>query len=104
MLFLVYWELSEDVPLEKRMQAARELMERGLNEPVGTNILRWDTTPDGWGVTVVEADTPQVIAQVLNTWRAACPGMFKLTRTAPAIPVEESIPNTVEMLEALNGR
>ena len=30
MLFLTYWELNEDTPIEQRLQAAQTLMSKGL--------------------------------------------------------------------------
>ena len=45
MVFLTYWELSEDTPAAQQIQAAQTLMTAGLFPPKDVNILRWDITP-----------------------------------------------------------
>jgi hypothetical protein len=42
--------------------------------------------------------------QALAMWRAVGVGFFKTTRTAPAMPIEESIPLTAELLKTLGTR
>ena len=101
MVFLTYWELSEDTPAAHQLQAAQTLMSAGLFPSKDVNILRWDITPDNWGILLCEADSAQAINQVLVMWRAACPGFFKTTKTAPAIPVQEGIASTAELLKTL---
>jgi len=101
MLFLTYWELNEDKPAAHQIQAAQTLMSSGLFPPKDVNILRWDITPDNWGILLCEADSASAINQALVMWRAACPGFFKTTKTAPAIPVQEGIASTAELLKTL---
>ena len=101
MLFLTYWELNENMPAEERIRIADELTSKGLYPPKGVNILRWDMTPDGWGILLAEADNPATIAKALDVWRAAGGGFFKSTRTAPALPVVELLPLEREMLKAV---
>jgi hypothetical protein len=103
MLFLTYWELSEATPAAHQIQAAQALMSSGLFPPKDVNILRWDITPDNWGILMCEAESAAAINQALVMWRAACPGFFKTTRTAPAMPVQESIPLTAELLKTLSA-
>ena len=55
MLFLTYWELNEGMSVEERQQVAQKLTSSGLFPPKGVNIIRWDGTPDGWGILVAEA-------------------------------------------------
>ena len=50
-----------------------------------------------------EAESAAAINQALVMWRAACPGFFKTTRTAPAMTVQESIPLTAELLKTLGA-
>jgi hypothetical protein len=103
MLFLTYWELSEDTPAAQQIQAAQTLMAAGLFPPKEVNILRWDVTPDNWGILLCEAESAAAISQALVMWRTACPGFFKTTKTSPAMPVQESIPLTAQLLKTLAG-
>ena len=103
MLFLTYWELNEDTPAAHQLQAAQTLMSAELFPPKDVNILRWDITPDNWGILLCEADSASAINQALVMWRAACPGFFKTTSTAPAIAVQEGIASTAELLKTLGA-
>jgi hypothetical protein len=101
MLFLCYWELNENMPSVERMQVANRLTSSGLFPPEGVKIVRWDETPDGWGILLFEAESAQDAAQSLELWRAAGAGFFKMTKTAPAVPIEELMPVMEKMFEAL---
>jgi hypothetical protein len=103
MLFLTYWELNENMSSEERVRIADELSAKGLYPPEGVNILRWDMTPDGWGILLAEADNPQAITRTLDVWRVAGGGFFKTTKTAPALPVKEILPLEREMLKAVTA-
>ena len=101
MLFLCYWELNENMPSEERMQVAGRLTSSGLFPPEGVNIIRWDETPDGWGILLLEAEKAQDVTLSLDLWRAAGAGFFKMTKTAPAVTVEELMPVAEKMLKDL---
>jgi uncharacterized protein DUF3303 len=103
MVFLTYWELNEAMSVEERQQAALKLTSSGLFPPKGVNILRWDGTPDGWGILLMEADSAADIDRAINMWRAAGIGFFKSTRTAPAQPIQEILAQTAELLKALSS-
>ena len=81
MLFLIYWELNENVSVAERVGAGQKLMSAGMFPPEGVNIIRWDITPDGWGITLLEADSEAAISRALNIWRMAATGLFKCTKT-----------------------
>lgn len=98
MEFLTYWELNENMSIEERNRIATRLMESGEYPPENVKILRWDATPDGWGVMICEAESAADMGRAINMWRAAGTGFFKSTRTAPAMPVEEAIEDTAEMV------
>lgn len=104
MLFVTYWELNENVSVADQLQVAQKLMASGLFPPTDVKIIRWDGTPDGWGVLVAEADSAAAIQRSLNMWRAAGTGFFKSTKTAPAVPVQEGIALGGELLKALGGQ
>ena len=57
MLFLTYWELNEGMSEQTRTQIVQKLMSTGLYPPKGYKILRFDVTPDAWGIVVAEADS-----------------------------------------------
>jgi len=104
MLFVTYFELSETLPVAERLQAAQKLTTSGLFPPKDVKIVRWDITPDGWGILVVEADDAAALDSSLTLWRATGTGFFKTTRTSPAQPVIEAIPHTAAVLKSLGGR
>ena len=103
MLFLIYWELNDELPYSDRMRIAKKMTESEMFPPDNVRIIRWDTTPDNWGITLVEAESVSDVTHALNLWRAAAPGFFKLTKTAPAIPAEEAIAQGVELVNEVEG-
>jgi hypothetical protein len=52
----------------------------------------------------VRAKSAADIGQAIGMWRAAGAGFFKSTKTAPALPVQEAITNTAELLKALGTK
>ena len=102
MLFLMYWELNEDMPSDERLGIAAKLMETGLFPPEGAEVKGWWGTPDNWGILLVEAENTNAAADCLNTWRAAGNGFFTFTKTAPATPIQESITHGLDMLEKMS--
>lgn len=102
MLFLSYWELNENMSEAERMAVARKLTQSGLFPPKGVNVLRWDETPDGWGILLIEAETAMAATQTLAVWRMAGAGFFRMTKTAPAFPIcDENMKHWEEQLEAI---
>ena len=101
MLFLWYWELNEDIPLEERLQVAKDLMSSGLFPPEGVNILRFDITPGNWGITVLEADNAADVFRAISIWRAAKGGFFTTVKVSPALPVKDAMPINGAMIEAV---
>ena len=65
--------------------------------PQGLNVIRWDATPDLWGTLLSEADSVEDVFRAIAMWRAAGPGFFKVTKTSPALPVQEIIHITTEI-------
>ena len=102
MLILTYWELNENMPVEERLKVGQKLMSSKMFPPNGFNILRWDITPDSWGILLAEAESADVVAEALNLWRTAGSGFFKIAKTAPARPVPEAIAQGAELLKALS--
>ena len=103
MLFLTYWELNENMPAQERLRIAQKLTSGGLFPPKGVKIVRWDVTPDGWGMTLLEADSAFDVGMTNDMWRAAGAGFFRTTKTAPAVPIEESMSVAEQMLKSLNA-
>jgi hypothetical protein len=103
MLFLTYWELSETMPAWERLNAFGKISAMGLIPFDGLTIIRWDMTPDGWGVLVAEAESAAVIDKAVSMWRVAGTGFFNFTRTAPAQPVQEAIAQRAELLKLMGA-
>jgi len=99
----MYWELNEDVSVSDRLQAAEKLMKAELFPPENIEIIRFDITPDNWGITLVNAESVDEISDLNNMWRIACPGIFKTTKLSPARSVQESIGTTTELLKRLQS-
>lgn len=70
MLYIAYYEISNDVPRREILEAGESLMEAGMWPPEGMEVLRWDTTVDGWGVTVAEVDSYETINRSILMWGA----------------------------------
>lgn len=102
MLFLIYWELNEGVTAGQRISAVTKLQAAKLFPPPDVDVIRFDMTPDLWGVTTLQADSVADIYKHLGAWRVACPGMFKSTKVSPAMPVEESITGIMDVMKKLD--
>lgn len=103
MLFITYYELSENMPSEQRFGIAKKLTSSGLFPPKGVNVVRWDTTPDAWGILILEAEKAEDAMRAMGVWRIAAPGIFKRTKTAPAMPIMENMPITEELIKAVSS-
>ena len=101
MLFVTHYKLSNDVAIQEMLEAGETLRESGMWPPEGIDIIRWDTTVNGWGITVAEADDYESIKRSFVMWEALVPGMVEETKTAPASPVDESMALTRALLEEL---
>ncbi|EDQ00493.1 hypothetical protein KT99_21339 [Shewanella benthica KT99] len=101
MLFLIYWELNEEIDAMSRLQAAEKLAAAELFPPKNVDVIRFDSTPDLWGMTLVEASNVEDVSNVVNMWRIACPGIFKKTKISPARPVQESMASIAELIKKL---
>ena len=103
MQFLTYFELNENTSEADRLAGAGKIMEKGLFPPEGVNIISWMATPDLWGVVILEADTVEQVVRAIGMWRAAVPGFFNSTKTAPAMAVQELIPLSGEIIQSVSG-
>lgn len=103
MLFLTHWKLNEGLSQQRTNDIAIRLTENGLFPPEDVEILRWDGTPDGWGIVLWEAERFESINNAINVWRAAAgeTAFFESTKTAPAAPIEEIVPQQAEFLQRL---
>ncbi len=103
MLFLTYWELNENMPEAERLQIAEKLTSSGLFPPKGVNIIRWDGTPDSWGILILEAENAADIVRAIAMWRASGAGFFKSIKTSPAMPIQEMVPTIGEIVKTLTS-
>lgn len=87
--------------VNERLRVAEKLTTSELFPPKGVNIIRWDGTPDAWGIILMEAETAADAFRAIDLWRAAGAGFFKFTKTAPAMPIQELIPVANEIQSAL---
>jgi hypothetical protein len=101
MLFITYWELNEEMSHAERAQIMKKLTGSGLFPPSGVKIVRWDTTPDSWGILVADAPSPAAMYRAMTLWRTAAAGFFKTTKTAPAVPIHESMPISEDVVNEL---
>ena len=103
MQFLTYWKLNEGISAQTTNDIAMRLTSEGHFPPEGTEVVRWDATPDGWGIVVWEAESYTAINNGLNMWRAAAgeQAFFEKTMTAPSAPVEEVISEQADLLEEI---
>ncbi len=101
MLFLTYWELNENMSEQERLDIGQNLTSSELFPPKGVNMIRWDGTPDGWGILIMEAEEAADVVRAIDMWRAAGAGFFKTTKTAPAMPIQELMPVAGELLQTL---
>ncbi len=100
MLFISYWELNENVSVQERLEFAKKLTSGGAFPPAGVNIVRWDITSDLWGITILEADNVIDVFKTFDMWRTKA-GFFKTVKTAPAMPVQEAMPQAGEFIQSL---
>jgi uncharacterized protein YfaA (DUF2138 family) len=89
--------------VEEQLKISQKLMSLGLVPFAGFNIIRWDMTPDGWGILLGEAESAADVDKAVYMWRAAGAGFFKNTRTAPAQPVQDVIAQHGELLKTLSS-
>ena len=101
MLFLTYWELNEDMPVEQRLKITQKLS--AMLPLKGVNIIQWVITPDAWGILLAEVESVADISQAINMWRVAGAGFFKSTRTAPAQTIQESVSQQADLLKTLGS-
>jgi len=101
MLFLTYWELNEDMPVEQRLKITQKLS--AMLPLKGVNIIQWVITPDAWGILLAEAENAADISKAINIWRVAGAGFFKSTRTAPAQTIQESVSQQSDLLKTLGS-
>jgi hypothetical protein len=91
MLFISYWELTEEASAKEVDNIAQRLTSAGLFPPDDVNVLRWDITPDGWGMTVWEGESATDIEKGIEVWRIAQDGFFKSFKTSPATEIPDAI-------------
>jgi len=97
----MYWELNEDISGTARLKAVEKLKSAGLFPPENIDVVRFDVTPDYWGITLLNADTVADVSDFINMWRTACPGIFKMTKVSLARPVQESLASASELIKKI---
>jgi hypothetical protein len=90
MLFLCYWELNENMPVTDHLKLGKMLLDSGLFPPPGTELIRFDMTPDYWGITVFKAESAEAAFSAIELWRVGGTGVFKKVKVSPAMSVMEA--------------
>jgi hypothetical protein len=96
MLFLIYFEFNPSIDPSKLIDAFQKLQEIDV-EAEKWETKSWYVTPEYWGIAVVETDSAKDIAQNVNSWRMALPGIFKTYNVAPALDVESYVPIALKL-------
>ena len=100
MLYLMYWELNENISEQERLEFSQKITSSGKFPPEGVNIVRWDITPDSWGTLLFEAENPIDAFKAIGMWRMKA-GFFKTVKTSPVMPVQEVMPQMAEFIKTL---
>jgi len=90
LLFVCYWELNENMPVEEHLMLGKKLLESGLFPPPGIELIRFDMTPGYWGITVFKAASSEDAFACINIWRTAGTGVFKKINVSPALTVMDA--------------
>ena len=103
MLFLCYWQLNENISVLDHLKVGKLLQESGLFPPPGIEIIRFDMTPDYWGVTVFTAESAEAAFAVIDLWRVAGTGFFKKVKVSPALPVKDASALGAKLYKTVKG-
>lgn len=91
MLFLCYWELNENMSVIDHLKIGKMLTESGIFPPEDAELIRFDMTPDYWGVTIFKADSAEAAFNIVEVWRMAGTGIFKKINISPALTVMDAM-------------
>jgi len=103
MLFLCYWQLNENIPVLDHLKVGKFLQEAGLFPPPGIEIIRFDMTPDYWGITVFTAESAEAAFAVIDLWRVAGTGFFKKVKVSPALSVKDASALGAKLYKTVKG-
>jgi len=93
MLFITYWELNQDFDPADLAEITQLILSKKLYPTEGVKQLGWYvSTGDYWGITIAEADTEEQLVKDMSVWRMAKPGLFKTTKTSPAMEIAQVLP------------
>ncbi|UCG00626.1 MAG: hypothetical protein JSW11_13530 [Candidatus Heimdallarchaeota archaeon] len=99
MLYLVYWELNEEISSADIARTGIKLNE--LEEIEGAEVVSWIVTPDNWGISLLKVESVEAAFKTVARWRIALPGLFKCWKGALAMEVEQAIPLAVSEAELI---
>ena len=103
MLFLCYLEVNDNKSPQEMEPYMQKALQAGILEPEGIKIIRFDGTPDNWGVITMEADSAMAVERFITTLRAAFPGYFKNFKTSSALSVDEATQLEAEILKTVRS-
>jgi len=90
MLFLCYWESNENMPVLDHLKIDKMLTESRLFPPEDVELIRFDMTPDYWGVTIFKAASAEAALNMVELWRMAGTGIFEKMNVSPALTVMDA--------------
>ena len=64
----------------------------------GVKQLVWYLTLGYWGISVSEAEKAEEIANNVNSWRLAKPGIFKFIKVEPALEIVQIILQVLKLI------
>ena len=104
MLFISYWELNQDFDPSELAEMAQMVLSKKLFPVEGTKLIGWYmSTGDYWGITISEAENEEQMVKGTQVWRMAKPGLFKFSKTSPAIDTAKVLPMVIKLKKQLEG-
>lgn len=97
MLFIVYYELNPSLDPAQILDAYQKVQE-AETEFEKWETKAWYTTPEHWGVAIVETESVDDIMKSAYEWRLALPEMFKTYNIAPVAEVEQAVPILAKLM------
>ena len=77
MNFISYFKLNPEFDINELTEVGQKLLLKKLYPAPGVKQLALYLTPGMWGISISEAETAEDIANNINTWRIAKPGIYK---------------------------
>jgi len=97
LLFNIYYELDPTLDPADILTAYQKIEEAEI-EFEKWETKGWYTTPEHWGVAIVETDSVDDMMRNAYQWRLALPGMFTTYNVSPVAEVEQVVPTLAKLI------